>query len=58
MNYYHLVDWWRGFDQQEVTIEPRGYVELWLCNEVQGSIKMMMKWCIDNLLEVTKAGYT
>ena len=56
--YYHLVDWWRGFDQWEVTIEPRGKVELWLCNEAQGSVKTMVKWCIDNLFEVTKVDYT
>ena len=56
--YYHLVDWWRGFDQKDLIISPRGKVELWLCNEVKGSVKTMVKWCIDNLLKVTKAGYT
>ena len=24
--YYHLVDWWRGFNQLYVTIAPRGKV--------------------------------
>ena len=56
--YYHLVDWWRRFDQQDVTKAPRGKVELWLYNEVQGSVKIVMTWCIDNLLIVTNAGYT
>ena len=56
--YYHLVDWWRGFDQWEVTIIPKEKVELCSCNEVQRSIKMMMIWCIDNLLKVAKVGYT
>ena len=40
--YYHLVDWWRRFDQQDVTKVPRGKVELWLCNEVQGLVKIMI----------------
>ena len=56
--YYHLVDWWRRFDQWDVTVAPRGKVELWLCNEVQGLVKTVMTRCIDNLLEVTKVGYT
>ena len=42
---------------KDVTIAPRGKVELWLCNEVQESIKIVMTWCIDNLLKVTKVGY-
>ena len=46
------------FDQQDVTKVPRGKVELWLCNEVQGLVKTMITWCIDNLLKDTKAGYT
>ena len=37
---------------------PRGKVELQLCKEVQGSVKKMMTWCIDNLLKVIKVGYT
>ena len=40
------------------TITPRGKVELWLCNQVQGLVKKMMTLCIDNLLKVTKVGYT
>ena len=56
--YYHLVDWWRGFDQWEVTTSPRGKVELWLCNEVQGVVKKMVKSCIDNILEDRELGYT
>ena len=56
--YYHLVDWWRGFDKWEVTIAPRGKVGLCLCNEVQGSVKTVMIWCIDNLLKVAKVGYS
>ena len=56
--YYHLADWWRGFDQWDITIVCRGKVELWICNEIQGTIKTMVKWCIDNLLKVTKVGYT
>ena len=39
-------------------IEPRGKVELLLCNEVQGLVNIMMTWCIDNLLKVTKDNYT
>ena len=56
--YYHLVDWWRGFNQHDVTRAPKGNVELWFCNEVQGLVKIMVKWCIDNTLEDTKVGYT
>ena len=56
--YYHIVDWWRWFDQQDITKAPRGKVELWLCNEVQGSIKTMVKWCTENLLKDTKVGKT
>ena len=56
--YYHLVDWWKGFNQLDVTIAPRGKFELWLYNEFQGPIKTMVKWCFNNLLEVTKVGYT
>ena len=40
--YYHLVDWWGGFDQQDVTKVPRGKVELWLCNEVQELVKIVI----------------
>ena len=54
--HYHLVDWWKGFDQKEITIAPRGKVKLWICNEVQGSVKTVMICCIDNILKVTKAG--
>ena len=54
--YYHLVDWRRGFNQQDVTKEPKGKVELWCCNEVQGSVKTMVKWYIDNTLEDTEVG--
>ena len=50
--YYHLVDWWGGFDQQDVTKVPRGKVELWLCIEVQGSIKTVMTQCVDNYLRL------
>ena len=56
--YYNLVDWWRGFNQQDVTKEHKGNVELWFCNEVQRSVKTMVKWCIDNTLEDTEVGYT
>ena len=55
--YYHLVDWWRGSNQWDVTKSPRGKVELWFYIEVQGSVKTMIKWCIDNILKVTKVGY-
>ena len=41
--YYHLVDWWRGFNQQDVTRAPKGKVELWYYNEVQGLVKTMVK---------------
>ena len=41
--YYHLVDWWRWFNQQDVTKELKGKVELWFFNEVQGSVKIMVK---------------
>ena len=41
-----------------VTIAPRGKVVLWLCNEVQELVKIILTWFIDNLLKVTKAGYT
>ena len=30
-----------------------GKVELWLCNEVQESAKIVITQCIDNLLEAT-----
>ena len=40
--HYHLVDWWRGFNQQDITT-PRGKVELWFCNKEQGSVKKMVK---------------
>ena len=43
---------------KDVTIEPRGKVELWLCKRVQELVKIVITWCIDNLLKVTKAGYT
>ena len=56
--YYHLVDWWRGFNQLDVTKVPKGKVELWFCNQVQGSIKKMVKWCIDNILVDTEVGHT
>ena len=47
-----------GFDQYDVTTTPKGKVELWLCNEVQGSIKTMVKLCIDNLLEDIEVGHS
>ena len=56
--YYHLVDWWRGFDQQDVTRAPKGKVEIWSCNEVHGSAKTMVKWCIDNILKKIEVGHT
>ena len=43
---------------KDVTTTPRGKVELWLCNEVQGSVKIVITWCIDNILKVIKVGYT
>ena len=43
---------------KNVTIKPRGKVELWLCKEVQELIKIVITWWIDNLLKVTKVGYT
>ena len=43
---------------KDVIIAPRGKVELWLCNKVQGLAKTVMIWCIDNILKVTKVGYT
>ena len=46
------LDWWRGFDQQDVTRVPKGKVELWFCNEVQGSVKTMVKWCIDTYSKI------
>ena len=52
--YYHLVYWWRGFDQEDVTTTPREKIELWLCNEVQELVKIVITWCIDDLLEVKK----
>ena len=33
----------RFFNQQDVTRRPRGKVELWFCNEVQGLVKTMVK---------------
>ena len=56
--YYHLVDWWRGFNQQDVTREPKGKVELWYCSEVQGLDKTMVKWCIGNIFEDIEVGHT
>ena len=50
--YYHLVDWWRRFeevDQQDVTKVPSGKVELWLCNEVQELARTVIKQRIDDL---------
>ena len=32
----------KGFNQQDVTRRPRGNVELWLCNGVQESIKIVI----------------
>ena len=53
--YYHLVDWWRRFEnvfnQQDVTRRLRGKVELWLCNGVQESVKIVITQCIDDLLK-------
>ncbi len=43
---------------KDVTIAPRGKVELCLCNEVQELVKIVVTWCIDYLLEVTNVGYT
>ena len=37
---------------KRVTIAPKGKVELCCSNEVQRSPKTVIKWCIDNLLEV------
>ena len=42
----------------DVTIAPRGNVELWLCNEVQESVKTVETWCIDYVVKVTNVGYT
>ena len=56
--YYDLVDWWRGFNQQDITKAPKGKVELWFCNEVQGSVKTVVKWFINKILEDTKVGHT
>ena len=56
--YYNLVDWWKGFNQKDVTKAPKGKVELGFCNEVQGSVKTMVKWCIDNILVGTEFGHT
>ena len=44
---------WKGFNQQDVTKVPRGKVELWLCNEVQESAKMVITQCIDDLWKAT-----
>ena len=35
-------DWWRWFDQQDVTQVPSRKVELWLCNGVQESAKIVI----------------
>ena len=39
-------------------MEPKGKVELWLCNEAQGLVKIVVKWCIVNILEDTEVGHT
>ena len=39
------------FNQQDVTRRPRGMLELWLCNGVQESAKIVITQCIDNLLK-------
>ena len=44
---------WKGFNQQDVTRRPRGKVELWLCNGVQESTKIVIIQCINNLLKAT-----
>ena len=43
----------KRLDQQDVTKIPRGKVEIWLCNEVQESIKIVMTQCIDDLWVAT-----
>ena len=45
--YYHLVDWRGGVNRLDVTKAPKGKVELWCCNEVQGLVKTLVKWCIE-----------
>ena len=56
--YYHLFDWWRRFDQKDVTKEPRGRVDLWYERGVQESAKIVITWCIDNLPNIAKVGYS
>ena len=54
--YYHLVDWWRRFEeinQQDVTKVPSGKVKLWLCNKVQELGKTMITQFIDDLWKAT-----
>ena len=41
-----------------MTKAPDGKVELWCSNEVQGSVKTMVKWCIDNILKDIEDGHT
>ena len=43
---------------KDVIVVTRWKAKLWCCNEVQELVKTMMTWCIDNLLDVTKASYT
>ena len=42
----------------DVTIAPRGKVELCYEKKVQELAKTMISWCINNLLMVAKIGYT
>ena len=41
-----------------MTKTPKEKVELWCCNEEQGSVKTLAKWCIVNILEDTEVGHT
>ena len=43
---------------KDVTIEPRGKVELWYKKWVQESTKTVISYCINNLLKVANVGYT
>ena len=38
----YLKKIWKGFNQQDVTRRPREKVELWLCNGVQDSVKIVI----------------
>ena len=41
-----------------MTKAPKGKVELWCCNEVQGLVKIMVKSCLENKLGDTEVGHT